>query len=105
MSDILATCTPLGSRAVIRRDAADKKVGAIMLPETVQASPKQTGVVIAVGPGKLLADGIREPIDVAVGDRVIISSWAGLEIRDPNVTPENEYILVDIDAIQAKIPA
>ena len=77
-----AGLTPLGNKVVIRRDEAETVTDAgIVLPESAKDSPK-TGVIEAVGPGAVNHDsGARIPMSVAVGGRVIFSSYAGTEIK------------------------
>ncbi|HZT83699.1 MAG TPA: co-chaperone GroES [Gemmataceae bacterium] len=73
---------PLGDRIVVRRfEAQDKTVGGILLPDTAKAKP-QKGEVLAVGPGRLLKDGTRRPLQVQKGDKVLFTNWAGDEFRE-----------------------
>jgi chaperonin GroES len=39
------------------------------------------GEVISVGPGKLMDDGKRSPMDLKAGDRVLFGKYAGTEIK------------------------
>jgi chaperonin GroES len=52
----------------------------ILIPDTVKERP-QEGLVIAAGPGKVLDDGSREAMDVAVGDKVLYARYAGTEFK------------------------
>jgi chaperonin GroES len=53
----------------------------IVLPDTAKEKP-QEGVVEAVGNGRINENtGKREPVDVAVGDKVIYSKYAGNEVK------------------------
>lgn len=52
--------------------------GGIVIPET--ADQPITGIVIAVGPGKVLKNGNRKPMDVSVGDKILFSKWANLDM-------------------------
>jgi chaperonin GroES len=73
---------PLGDRVVIRRvEEQEKTAGGILLPDTAKKKP-QKGKVLAVGPGKLLKDGTRRPLQVKEGDTVLFTSWAGDEFRE-----------------------
>jgi chaperonin GroES len=73
--------TPLNDRVVIKRFAAeDKTSGGILLPDTARNKP-QRGEVLAVGPGKVLKDGSRRPLQVKVGDKVLFTNWAGDEFK------------------------
>jgi chaperonin GroES len=68
---------PLGDRVVVEREASEERTaGGILLPDAAKEKP-QRGTVVSVGNGKLLDDGSRGKLQVAVGDRVIFTSWAG----------------------------
>ena len=72
---------PLGDRVLIQRaEAEEKTAGGILLPESAKDKPKE-GRVIAVGDGKANDKGERQPLNVAVGDRVLFSSYAGTEVK------------------------
>jgi chaperonin GroES len=73
---------PLGDRIVIRRfEAREKTAGGIILPDSAKDKP-QKGKVLAVGPGRLLKDGGRRPLQVKVGDTVLFTNWAGDEFKE-----------------------
>jgi chaperonin GroES len=72
---------PLGDRVVVRPVGREEKTqSGIYLPDTVQEKP-QEAVVMAVGPGKLLDNGERAPMDVKEGDRILFSKYAGTEVK------------------------
>jgi len=72
---------PLGDRIVVRRfEAEEKTAGGILLPDTAKNKP-QKGKVLAVGPGRLLKDGTRRPLQVKEGDTILFTTWAGDEFR------------------------
>jgi chaperonin GroES len=73
---------PLGDRIVVRRvEEQEKTAGGIFLPDTAKKKP-QKGKVLAVGPGRLLKDGTRRPLQVKEGDTVLFTTWAGDEFRE-----------------------
>jgi chaperonin GroES len=73
---------PLGDRIVLRRfEAEEKTTGGILLPDTAKNKP-QKGKVLAVGPGRLLKDGTRRPLQVKEGDTVLFTNWAGDEFKE-----------------------
>jgi chaperonin GroES len=73
---------PLGDRVVVRRlDPEEKTAGGIILPDNAKNKP-QKGKILAVGPGKLVKDGTRRPLQVKEGDMVIFTSWAGDEYKE-----------------------
>ncbi len=72
---------PLDERIVVEPvEAEEKTPGGIVLPDTAKEKP-QRGTVLAVGPGKLLDNGERSPMSVAVGDEVIYGKYSGTDIE------------------------
>jgi chaperonin GroES len=73
---------PLGDRVLVRRlEASTEEVrGGIIIPDSAKEKPMEAAVV-AVGEGKRLDDGSRQPFDVAVGDTVLMGKYAGTEIK------------------------
>ena len=69
---------PLEDRIVVKpSDAEQTTASGLVIPDTAKEKP-QEGEVVAVGPGRF-DDGVRVPMDVKVGDRVIIASTAELK--------------------------
>lgn len=91
---------PLGDRVVIKAvDREQQTATGIYLPDTAQEKP-QEGIIIAVGPGKLLDNGTRATIDVKEGDKVLFSKYAGTEVKQGS----EEYMILresDILAVLA----
>jgi len=88
---------PLGAKVLIKRlEAEERTAGGIVLPDTAKEKP-QEGQVIALGDGKLLDDGSRADFQVAKGDKVIFSSYAGTDIK----VDGDEYLLMDESDILA----
>jgi chaperonin GroES len=90
---------PIADRIVIlplEREQTTK--GGIYLPDTVKEKP-QEGEVIAVGPGRVSDDGTRIPMELAVGDRVIYSKYAGTEYK----VGDDEYLILRDSDVLAKI--
>jgi len=82
---------PLGEKVLVQRlEAEETTKGGIVLPDTAKERP-QKGTVLALGDGKLLDDGSRGAFQVAVGDQVLFSSYAGTEIK----VDGEEYLLMD----------
>jgi chaperonin GroES len=72
---------PLGDRVIIKPlDTEEVSKGGIILPDTAKEKP-QEGEIIAVGPGKVKDDGVRIPMEVKVGDKVMFAKYAGTEIK------------------------
>lgn len=91
---------PLGSRLLVRKDVGQKSKGGIIIPESVtDVEQRHTGIVLAVGPGKLLENGNREIIEVSVGDKILFSKYAGIQ-KVLNVNDE-ELLLMHAGDAQA----
>ncbi len=91
---------PLGNRVVVEPQEGEEQMsaGGIYIPDTAKEKP-QEGVVVAIGPGRLSDDGsARIPMEVAVGDVVIYSKYAGTEYSDGSV----EYLVLREDDILFK---
>ncbi len=72
---------PLGDRVVVTPTPREEMTkSGIVLPDTAKEKP-QEGSVLAVGPGRILDDGSREPMDVAVGQKVLYGKYAGTEFK------------------------
>ncbi len=70
---------PLDDRVVVEPvQAEEMTAGGIVLPDSAKEKP-QRGIVLAVGPGKLLDSGERGKLSVVVGDEVIYGKYSGAE--------------------------
>ena len=72
---------PLHDHVFVRRIAeGEQSRGGIIIPDTARERP-QEGEVVAVGEGKYRTDGVRQSLDVRVGDRVLFDKYSGSEIK------------------------
>ena len=72
---------PLHDRVVIKRlDEERTSAGGIVIPASAAEKPVR-GTVVAVGNGKMLADGKVVPLAVKKGDTVVFGKYAGTEIK------------------------
>lgn len=72
---------PLGDRIIIELvETEEKTASGIVLPDTAKEKP-QEGKVVAVGTGRVLENGERVALEVADGDRIIFSKYAGTEVK------------------------
>jgi chaperonin GroES len=86
--EIAMNLKPIGDRIIVRRfQSEEKSRGGIVLPDAAKNKP-QKGEVLAVGPGKVLKDGTRRPLQLKEGDIVLFTSWAGDEFKDRRNTDE-----------------
>ena len=80
---------PLGDRVVLKQlEAEETTKSGIVLPGQAQEKPQQAEV-IAVGPGGVV-DGTEVKMEVATGNKVIYSKYAGTEVK----LDGEEYIIV-----------
>ncbi len=95
----MANFQPLGERVVVKPIEGEQTTkGGIFLPDTAKEKP-QEGEVVAVGPGRISDDGARIAMDVAKGDRVIYSKFAGTEYKDG----DDDYLILRESDILAKL--
>lgn len=83
---------PLGDRVLIKVETIEKTVGGIILPETAHFGDNKVGMVVSTGDGVYTQGGVRIPMTVQVGDRVIMpqSSYDTTKVK----LDEVEYILL-----------
>ncbi len=91
---------PTEDRVLVEPVEADAKTtGGIILPDSAREKP-QRGIVIAVGPGKLLDSGRRGEMGVSLGDEVFYGKYSGTEIEfgtDQYVVLRESDILAVVD--------
>lgn len=80
---------PLGDRVIVKQDEAEATTASGLYLATEAKEKPQTGVVLAVGDGKLDKDGKHLPMPVKEGDRVIYGKYGGTEI-----TIDGEEVLI-----------
>jgi chaperonin GroES len=86
---------PLRDRVLLQRiEEPETHVGGIVVPDIAKEKPQQA-IVVAVGSGRITDDGKTIPLDVKVGDRVLIGKYAGTEI----ILDGTEYLIVREDEI------
>jgi chaperonin GroES len=92
---------PLHDRIIIKplspEEMGTTTASGIIIPDSAQEKPEQ-GTVVAIGPGKY-DDGVRIPVSVAVGDRVLFSKYGYDTVKIGGV----EYYVVSESNILAVI--
>ncbi|MGI6161865.1 MAG: co-chaperone GroES [Christensenellales bacterium] len=90
------TIKPLADNVLIKRlEPEETTKGGIVLPGTAKEKP-EVAEVVAVGPGGLV-DGKEIQMTVTKGDNVILSKYAGTEVK----LDGEEYVLVRMSDIKA----
>jgi len=72
----------------------------IVLTDTKKEKPWK-GTVIAVGPGKMLDNGLRSPMDVQVGDTIHFTKYSPDEITVGPMWQQKTYLVISHHAILA----
>jgi chaperonin GroES len=81
---------PLHDRILVRRlDPKEKARGGIIIPDTAKEKGLE-GKVMAVGAGRIAKTGKPVPMDVKVGDKVLIGKYSGQEVTIDDV----EYMIL-----------
>jgi chaperonin GroES len=92
---------PLGDRVVVKPTPREEMTkSGIVLPDTAKEKP-QEGLILAVGPGRVLDDGKREAMDVKVGQKVLYGKYAGTEFK----VEEEDLLIVSQKDILAIVAA
>ena len=91
------TIRPLADRVLVKRldEVEEQKVGGIIIPDTAKEKPQEAEIV-AVGPGRR-EDGDLVPLEVSVGDKVLIGKYSGTEVKIEG----EEYLIMREDDILA----
>ncbi|MCX8129180.1 MAG: co-chaperone GroES [Clostridia bacterium] len=72
---------PLGDRVVIKMlESEETTKSGIVLPGSAKEKP-QVAEIVAVGPGTVTETGKEIKMEVKVGDKVLISKYAGTEVK------------------------
>ena len=91
----MANVRPLRDRFLVKRiDEQEQKVGGIIIPDTAKEKPLQAEVV-AVGNGRVLDNGSRQPLAVKAGDKVLIGKWSGTEVKIDG----EDYVILKEDEV------
>jgi chaperonin GroES len=86
---------PIKDNIVVKRiEEEEKKVGSIIIPDTAKEKPL-TAEVVAVGSGRTLKDGKKVPLEVKVGDKVLVGKYSGSEVK----LDGTEYLILREDEV------
>ena len=89
---------PLSDRVLVKmKESEETTKSGIILASAAKEKP-QMAEVIEVGPGRMI-DGKREEMEVKKGDTVVVSKYAGTEVKYEG----EEYIILREDDILAVI--
>jgi chaperonin GroES len=87
---------PLHDRVIVKRiEEEETTKGGIIIPDTAKEKPVE-GKVVAVGAGKILETGKKQPLAVKKGDRILFGKYAGTDIK---IEGEEHLIMREEDII------
>ena len=73
--------TPLEDKIIVKQaEAQTQTASGLYIPDNAKEKPQQ-GEVLAVGPGRRDDKGERIPMDVKVGDKVLMSKYSGTQVK------------------------
>ena len=91
---------PLDDRVLVAQgDAEEVTAGGIVLPDSAREKP-QRGTVVAAGPGKMLDNGQRGPLEIKIDDEIFYGKYSGTEVEiggDKYVILKESDILAVLD--------
>lgn len=90
---------PLSDRVLIKMKESEEKTKSGIILASSAKEKTQVAEVIEVGPGKITADGKKEEMYVKKGDKIIISQYAGTEVKYDG----EEYLIVKQEDILAVV--
>lgn len=100
MNDVVKKIKPLEDRVLLKGvSEVDTTASGIIIPVTASKERPQKAEVLAVGPGIMKKDGSRLPMDVKVGDIVLVSKYAADEVKIEGV----DYYIIRQTSILAVI--
>ena len=86
---------PLQDRILVKRIEEKESIkGGIIIPDSAKEKP-QEAEVIAVGNGKKTEEGKIIPLDVKVGEHILLGKYSGTEIKIDDV----EYLIIREDEV------
>lgn len=92
---------PIGNRVVVKRmEQQESSKGGILLPDSAKKK-QETAKVLAVGSGRVGKDGEVIPVEVKVGDIVLMDKYSGQEVT----INDEEFLILKSDDIIAIVEA
>ncbi|MCG2690225.1 co-chaperone GroES [Candidatus Parcubacteria bacterium] len=89
---------PLSDHVVIEPIVEEEKTkSGIFLPHTAQKDEPEQGKVVAVGPGKIMSNGVRKEVEVKVGDLVLFNKYGPNKVK----IEDKDYLIAKQEDILA----
>ena len=91
---------PLGDRVIVKPAAKEEmtKTG-IILPDTASKERPEQGEVMSVGPGRLLENGSRAAMSLAVGNKIVFKKYSPDEVK----IDDEDFLVISESDVMAVI--
>ncbi len=90
---------PLNDRILVKRlEGEEKTKGGIIIPDSAKEKPAE-GEVVAVGHGKVNDKGVRTPLELKAGERVLFSKYGGTDVKIDG----QDYLIMREDDVLAVV--
>ena len=85
---------PAGDRVLVKPEITEdeKSPSGIIIPDTARKEKPETGIIVAVGPGKRSDRGDLIPIRFEVGDKIMFSKYGYDEVT---IKDEEYYVIME----------
>ena len=102
-SDDIAQLRPSGDRVLVAKSSlAGATRGGVLLPGSSDGGAP-TGRVVAVGPGRVDDDGVREAVGIPTGAAVLFMSYAGIEYEPAKGDAASGYVVLRKDDVIVRL--
>lgn len=89
----------LGARCIVKEEKlTEKTTGGIFIPGRDKLQTNR-GVVISVGDGAILENGMKVPMEVKIGDKIVYASFAGTPIATDGKEDDVFIVLNERDVL------
>lgn len=100
-TDDIKDLQPLNDRVLIEVAEADTKTaGGVLLTDTAKEKPV-TGTIVTVGPGSYGEDGTQKPLELAKGNTVMYSKFAGNDFKSKD---GKQFVVLKAADVLAVLP-
>lgn len=89
---------PLGDRVLVEVKKEEKTASGIILTESARDNETKIGTVVAVGNGLYTQNGVKIPMEVEVGDRVMLPN-GNMNIQKVNLEDKEYYLCRETDLL------
>ena len=89
---------PLGDRVLVEYQTQQKTIGGIIIPDTARTGDIKTATVVAVGRGLYTNNGSLIPMEVKVGDKVMLPSGE-MSVQKVKLEDKDYFLCREMDLL------